>query len=197
MAEEIPSPSEKPIVLPVSHLNRLWTLVTISLVLNTVVIVLIVIGAILHHHQMNDQFGGRHGFGGGRNEECRDRGFGRIGMSQGWGRPGDFRGGPGRPGPGMPGMMGGAKNGPPDPAKMSQNILDRLSQKLALTDDQKAKIKSIIDDQIATLQKQKEAMRDALKKQIEDAKAKMKPILTADQQKQLDAIPVPGQGPGQ
>ena len=47
----------------------------------------------------------------------------------------------------------------------------------------------------ADLQKQMETQRAAMQKQIEDAKAKIKPFLTADQQKELDAMPVPGPRP--
>ena len=91
---------------------------------------------------------------------------------------------------------------------MSQDILDHLSQKLSLTDDEKAKVKPILDQQVADIQKQMEAVRDAvkkqidaqheaMKKQIEDAKAKIRPLLTPDQQKQLDALQLTGPKPGQ
>ena len=40
-----------------------------------------------------------------------------------------------------------------------------------------------------------ETQRAAMQKQIEDTKAKIKPLLNADQQKQLDALPMPGQKP--
>jgi Spy/CpxP family protein refolding chaperone len=40
-----------------------------------------------------------------------------------------------------------------------------------------------------------EAQRQAMQKQIEDTRAKIKPLLTPDQQKQLDALPIPGQKP--
>jgi ABC-type phosphate transport system auxiliary subunit len=95
----------------------------------------------------------------------------------------------------MPGMMGGKKNGPPDPARMSEDILNHLSTQLSLTDDEKTKIKPIVEAQVAEIQKQMEAQRLAMQKQFEDTKAKIKPLLTADQQKQLDAMPLPGPKP--
>ena len=89
--------------------------------------------------------------------------------------------------------MGGPMGAPPDPAKMTDNVLNMLSTKLTLTDDQKAKLKPIIADQVTQIQKDMEAQRAAMQKDIEDAKAKIKPLLTPDQQKQLDALPIPGQ----
>lgn len=201
MAEILPSPNDKNVIVPTSHLCKLWTMTVVSLVLNAVIICLLLVGAIMHHHQMQ------------RDRGFADRGerhFGRMmGMNQGWNGPQGFRGGPGgrfegsNPmggGPGMDGvrgMKGGDKGGPPDPARMSENILDHLSQKLSLTDDEKAKIKPIINQQVTEIQKQMEAQRAAMKKQIEDARAKIKPLLTIDQQKQLDAMPLPGQKPGE
>ncbi len=78
---------------------------------------------------------------------------------------------------------------------MTDGVLRMLTDKLTLSDDQKAKIKPIIADQVAQIQKQGEAMREAFKKQVEDAKAKIKPLLNADQQKDLDALPIPGAKP--
>jgi hypothetical protein len=128
---------------------------------------------------------GFRGSNGGGNGPGNNR-FGGGPSAQGFGRPGGFNGGPGM------GMMGG---GAPDPAKMTDNIVAMLSNKLALTDDQKAKLKPIIQDQVTQMQKDMEAQRQAMQKRIEDAKAKIKPILNADQQKQLDALPLPGQKP--
>ena len=99
--------------------------------------------------------------------------------------------GSGGPPAGMPGM----NSGKPDPAKMGEMVMNRLSQKLSLTEDEKARIKPIIDQQVADFQKQMEAQRSALQKQMEDTKAKIRPLLSADQQKQLDAIPLPDQRP--
>jgi len=163
--------------------------------------------------------GQRGGFGGGR-EFHHFRGMGVPG--QGWGRAGGFdRGGQGpmdmRGGAGMggehnfgggmgrgrdrmgggfsgPGMMGGP-NQTPDPAKMTDMILNQLTAKLTLTDDQKAKMKPIIQDQVRQMQKDMEARRAAMQKSMEDSKAKIRPFLNADQQKQLDAMQLPGEKP--
>ncbi len=100
-----------------------------------------------------------------------------------------------RGGFGMGGMRDRGQNGPPDPAKMTDMMLNRLSTQLTLTDDEKAKIKPIILEQATQMQKDMEAQRLARQKAMEDTKAKIKALLTADQQKQLDAIPLPGEKP--
>jgi hypothetical protein len=197
MAETLPSPNDKTVVVPTNHLCKLWTMTIASLVLNAVIIVLLLVGAIIHHHQMHRGF-----------DDRGDRHFARMmAMNHGWNGYRGFRGepmgggrfggpGPMGGGPAMGGMMGREKSGPPDPARMSDNILNHLSQKLSLTDDEKTKIKPIIDQQVAEIQKQMEAQRASIKKQIEDARAKIKPLLTTDQQKQLDALPLPGEKQG-
>ena len=139
---------------------------------------------------------------GGFGNQDRDGGgmgfrkdFGGGDKDRDWGGPGGDQGGkgPGMGGFGGRGMMGGGT--PPDPAKMTDGIVDMLTKKLTLTDDQKAKIKPIVLDQVTTMQKNMEAQRQAMQKQIDDTKAKIKPILTADQQKQFDALRLPGQKP--
>jgi hypothetical protein len=92
-------------------------------------------------------------------------------------------------------MMG--DGAPPDPARMTDAILAHLTQELTLTDDQKAKIKPIVAAQVAQFQKDAEDRKAAMQKEFADGKAKIKPILNADQQKQLDAMPMPGQKPGE
>lgn len=94
-------------------------------------------------------------------------------------------------------MMGGnhEQNTPPDPAKMTDKMIDRLSAKLTLTDDEKAKIKPIIAAQVDQMQKDRETQLQAHQKAMEDTKAKIKALLTPDQQKLLDAMPQPGQKP--
>jgi hypothetical protein len=208
---ETSSPSNDQNVLAAERaIKRLRTLTIVSLSLNGLILFLIILGAIIHHHRMERGFGGP---GDGPRFQDRgpggdDRRFHRFG-SGGWGQRGGFdrgdrfgggrpqedgsRGGPDRgpggPPPGMPGM-GGER---PDPAKMGERIMDHLSQKLSLTEDEKAKIKPIVDAQVADVQKQMEDQRAAMQKQVEDARAKIRPLLTADQQKQLDALPLPGQ----
>ena len=95
----------------------------------------------------------------------------------------------------MPGMMGGQKQGPPDPATMTDKVLNRLSTQLNLTDDEKAKIKPLVLDTATQIQKSMEAQRAANQKAMADTKAKIKALLTPDQQKQLDAMPLPGEKP--
>lgn len=169
-----------------------------------------------HHHHHFGRFGGEgrggpgggdrgRGFGGDRHEgmgmdrpgfrgEGRDGGPGREGGKEGGRSFGEHRGGDGRGGMGM-GMMGGRDRTPPDPAKMTDGIVDHLTKQLTLTDDEKGKIKPIIEAQVAQMQKDMEAQRQAREKAFTDLKAKLKPILDADQQKQLDALPGPGQKP--
>jgi hypothetical protein len=160
-----------------------------------------------HHHHFRD-------FGGGdmdRGEGHHFGGMGPGGMDKGGmdrgehgpGGLGGMRGGDEERGMGhhhhdgmsMGGGMGGFRT-PPDPAKMSEGIMAHLTQQLTLTDDQKAKIKPIIDAQVADLQKQMQDEHQAMQKNFEDTKAKLKPILNADQQKLLDAVPMPGEKPG-
>ena len=170
------------------------------------------------------QWGGRGGFGGGHGFRHggmgMQGGWGKHGgfngprppmgfqNKGGWDGPGSMgmggpgmrgdrgpgMGGPGGGGFGMRGMMGGGENAP-DPAKVTDMVLGRLSTQLNLTDDQKAKMKPIIQDQVTQMQKDMEARRQAMQKAMDDTKAKLKTLLNADQQKQLDAIPLPGQKP--
>ena len=137
------------------------------------------------------------------------------GPGQGWGQQGGFRGRDGGRGfggqPGGPGMMGGRSMGghgmkpgmggrgmgsgsttPPDPAQMADMMLNHLSSRLTLTDDEKAKIKPILEQQAAQMQKDRDAQHQVTQKAIEDTRAKIKPLLTPDQQKALDALPLPG-----
>jgi hypothetical protein len=88
------------------------------------------------------------------------------------------------------GMGPGMKDfhGPPDPARMADAILNHLTKTLNLTDDQKAKIKPIIEAQV-------QAQQQAMEKGLQDTKDKLKPILDADQQKLLDSLPTPGEKP--
>jgi len=226
MADALPSPNESSSVVTSGHLNRLRRLTFASLALNALILVLLVIGAIIHHHLQQREFAGRDGYGGRCFQGCYQGGWGRhfhhsggMGMNRGWGRPDGFRsgsdggdgfrdrdGGPGALGggpdmpsrpdmsPPMPGMTGGPPS-KPDPAKMTDDILNHLSIQLSLTEDEKAKIKPIVEQHVVEIQKEMEAQRVALQKQIEDAKAKIKPLLTADQQKQLNALPLPGEKP--
>ena len=155
-----------------------------------------------HHHHFRGGWGrGDRGGGPGFERGKEGRNFG--GMDRGFGGPGGPGGpmehGRGMKGPGHDGGFGhdfgmGPKT-PPDPATMADKILKHLTKTLTLTDDQQAKIKPIIQDEVTQMQKEMEDQRAAIEKQIDDGKAKIKPILNADQQKQLDAMPMPGAKP--
>jgi len=99
-------------------------------------------------------------------------------------------------GPGSDNMpdtgIGQRPKGPLLPAAMADIVLSRLAEKLTLTDDEKAKIRPIIEQQVADFEKQMEVQHAAVQKQFEDTKAAIKPLLDADQQKQLDSLPLPG-----
>jgi len=186
MSETSPAPAspEKTVVVtnPPS-LCRLWTLTYLSLALNGVILLLLICAIIHGHHRKPPGYGGRDGgaydergprgfgpsfqrFGGGFGPGPRWGQQGGMGMNRFGGGPGMMRGGPGGNGPGRPGMggpgpMGGGPDTAPDPAKMTDNVLAMLTNKLTLTDDQKAKIKPIIQDQVAQMQKDMEAQREA------------------------------------
>jgi len=215
MAETTPSTPEKTVVVNSNQHCRLWTLTLISLALSGVILALLAAGFICHHfrHHHHHGFGGgegRFGMAGGRGfgqgfHHFRG-GFGGHGMMDG-GRgegmkddDGMMMGGRGMRHDGFGGgMMGGERgqNGPPDPAKMADRMLNHLSTKLTLTDDEKAKIKPIIQAQADQMQKGREAELQAHEKAMADTKAKIKVLLTPDQQKLLDEMPQPGQRPAE
>jgi hypothetical protein len=155
-----------------------------------------------HFGGMGQGWGRPGGFGG----QCPMSMGGGPGMRGGWGGDlGMMGGGPGMwsrnpgmmggGGPGMRDMMGGEKQGPPDPATMTDKVLSKLSSQLNLTDDEKAKIKPLVLDTATQIQKAMEAQRTANQKAMAETKAKIKALLTPDQQKQLDAMPLPGEKP--
>ncbi len=213
MAETTPTTSETTVVVNKNHLCRLWTFTLISLSLNALILLILIVGGILHHHMEGRHhkhgFGGWRHEGGGRFEKEGHREFhhfrggsgfdrdrfddnGQEGMDRGR-REGSFSKGPG----GLDRMgMGRGPQGAPNPAKMADMMLNHLSEKLTLTDDEKAKIKPILDAQAAQMQKDMETQRTNRQKSIEDTRTKIKTLLTPDQQKQLDALPVTGQEPG-
>lgn len=215
MSEPSPSTPEKTVIVQHNSLGRLWTLTIVSLCLNGLILLFLLGAAFCHHHRGHRGFAGGPGWDGDRGEHQCQMAFNHHGHHFGgyfegqcpmsregcpdmMREPGDWHGHgedaemPG--GPGMHGMMGG-HFGPPDPAKMTDGILGFLSNKLTLTDDEKAKIKPIVEQQVAQMQKDMEAQRLAMQKKIADAKAQIRPLLTPDQQKQLDALPIPGQKP--
>src|SRR5690348_1729998 len=77
----------------------------------------------------------------------------------------------------------------------ADTMLDRMSKELNLTDDQKAKIKPILEEQTKQMQDLRQNTsasdqdRRAKMKQIhENTMSQVRPILTADQQKKLDEM---------
>ena len=186
-------------------------LVTILTIVNSAILALIVIGAILHHHRMRHEQergfagGGGQCEGGFRGGHHHFRHFGFNGGGPGFDRQGGFGGerfgGPGGGGfhHGMGGMDGMGKMGKMgmagNPDQMTDAILQHLSTQLSLTDDQKAKIKPLVQADVTEFQKNAQALHDAMQKQFTDAKAQIRPLLNADQQKQLDALPTPGPKP--
>ena len=74
-------------------------------------------------------------------------------------------------------------------------MLDHMSKELSLTDDQKAKIKPILDEQMKQMQDARQSSstsdqdRRAKMKQIhENTMSQIRPILTSDQQKKLEEM---------
>jgi hypothetical protein len=97
---------------------------------------------------------------------------------------------------GMPDMsMGRRPKGQPNLTDLTDTVLNNLTELLILTDDEKAKIKPIIEQEVADFKKQMKIQHSATQKQFEDTKIKIKPLLDADQQKQLDTLPLPGSRP--
>ncbi len=188
-----PPPSEKQVFVAPINIGRLWTLTIVNLTLNIVIIVLIFIGVIAHHRDMP-----------------RDR---MAMQGPGFGGPG-----PGftPPGPRPPGVNGNAAppppaqpvppappaatsiQPPPSPtARMTDNIMNHLDDQLALTDDEQTKIRPVVEQQVEGFQQQMQARQPVTRKDIEAAKDKIRPLLEPDQQKELDAMPVPSQLPMQ
>ena len=91
-----------------------------------------------------------------------------------------------------PGGYGGVRAIRP---QMTDGIVDHLTRQLTLTDDEKAKIKPIVQADVDQVQKDAETRRQEMQKRFDDLKAKIRPLLTADQQKQLDQLPSPGRKP--
>jgi hypothetical protein len=198
-----PIRDERPVIIHEQSHTALWVVSLVSLGLNLLIIGGIIGACLAHHHreqemkaspmaQGNPGFGGMHGF--------HDAGMG-------WGHhfgPGGFPGGAdGHPGMmgmhgmgpmGMAGGMGRHEHGPADPAKMTDGIMAHLTQQLTLTSDEQAKIKPIIQAQVDQEQKDRETAKAAHEKAMADTKAKIRDLLTPDQQKLLDSMKGPGHG---
>jgi len=209
MNETTPTPPEKTVVLNNNPSCRLRTLVFVSLGLNALILAILFIGFLCHLHHRGARFEDYGGRGG--HFHAMDRGFGRhfhkFGMNRGWkqqdmdmcqdgscpvmdsmgmvssGKEG-FGPGSGTPPMGGPGRGMMAMGGAPSPTEMADRMTDHLVNQLSLTDDQKTKLRPIIEQQVAQMQKL-----------MEDTKAKINPILDADQQKKLDQLKPPGPPP--
>ena len=203
MSEPNPTPPSTEKTVAVSNfppLRRLWTLIIISLAFNGLILVLLVVGSIAHRPHA--------GFAPGPRWMPPIDQPGFSVMPPPIGGPGSDHMPPPVGGPGfgsMPPPIGGpgsgiipdtgierGPNGPPPPAAMADFVLSRLAEKLTLTEDEKAKIRPIIEQQVTDFEKQMEVQHAAVQKQFEDTKAAIKPLLDADQQKQLDSLPLPG-----
>jgi hypothetical protein len=152
-----------------------------------------------------DMHSRHHPFGGETRGWDRGPGFGR---DAGMGRDGDDRRGgfgmaqdgdrdEGRDGfhggPRHPGMNAGAPDWTkdmhrPSAMKLTDHIMDHLIDTLALTDVESTQIRPVIEAQVAQIQKDMEAAKQAQIKSMEDTTAKIRTMLNADQQKQLDAL---------
>jgi hypothetical protein len=157
------------------------------------------------HYQRGGDFppGGPGGPGFGSMNQARE-GFGPRGGGFGMGGPGGGRHGFGMGqmgGRGGPGGFGGMHGGRPDfgggfmpegKAPSSEEMTDRLmlmlTPKLSLTDAESAQIRPIITADIQQFEKDMEAQKQAHQKMIDDAKTKIRAVLTPDQQKQSDAL---------
>jgi hypothetical protein len=191
MSEPNPTPSSTEKTVTVSNfppLRRLWTLIIISLAFNGLILLLLVVGSIAYRPHA--------GFAPGPRwmPPIDPPGFSE--MPPPIGGPGSDRIPPPIGGPGSGNMPDtGIWDGPqvpPPPAVIADFVLSRLAEKLTLTDDEKAKIRPIIEQQVTDFEKQMEVQHAAVQKQFEDTKATIKPLLDADQQKQLDSLPLPG-----
>jgi hypothetical protein len=169
------------------------------------------------HHEWagrGDRDFDHHGFGGMRHNGA-DHGFGDrdggdrggwdhhdMGMDHPHGPDGNMLAfGPGGPGGDKPGFggFGGMDHFQPMPPPNSEEMTDRLmlmlDQKLTLTEAQSAQIRPLVQGDIAQFQKDMEAQKAAHQKMIEDAKAKVRAVLTPDQQKQFDQLTAGFGGP--
>ena len=166
-----------------------------SLVLNVVVVAILIVAFVGRHHggfkgQENEGFQhGGPGFGGPGHFEGGMGGPGRFGggeehggFGHAWG-DGKFEGHEGGFGhDGGPGHEGG----PIDPQEMANHHLDRLSEQYALTDAQKNQIRPILVQAATDGQKSMEDEQKARTAAREAIRAKIRAVLTPDQQKQFD-----------
>jgi len=210
MSEPIPTPPEKTVIVNNTS-DRLRTLVYLSLGLNALILAVLIIAGFHHHRQLHQGFSrfgdgprgehframergfdhrfhdfGGHKFGMNRDEEEMNGCDAGMCPAMGSGP------GPGAPLMGGPGMSMMGRGEPPSPTEMTDRMVNGLTNQLSLTEEQKTKLHPIIEQQVAQMQKDMEAHRQAMQKLMEETKAKIKPILDADQQKKLEQLKPPG-----
>jgi hypothetical protein len=77
---------------------------------------------------------------------------------------------------------------PPSAEAMTDHFMLALTDRLSLTDQESAQIRPIVQQDIAQFQKDMAAQKDAHQKMLDDAKTKIRGVLTPDQQKEFDAM---------
>lgn len=217
MADITPTTSDRTVVV-----QRHSALTYISLGFNALVLLLILCGIAADHHrkanadrergpvehrqwagdrddgrfdrhEMNSRHEWKH------REFGRDEGMAGCPMDEGPDRHAGFGGGPrGGFGGDMHPGFGGFDHGPmtpPSAEAMTDRFMLTLAEKLSLTDDESAKIRPIVHDGIAQFQKDLETQKQAHEKMLQDAKTKVRAVLTPDQQKQFDEMTVGMGGP--
>ncbi len=83
------------------------------------------------------------------------------------------------------------RNTPADPAKMVEQRVDRLNDALDLTDAQKEDLTKIFTEEMGQMKANKDKAkpdREAMKKQREETDARVKSVLTPEQQAKYDEM---------
>ncbi len=156
-----------------------------------------------HHHfgPMRDGWD-RHGSDGAQCPMCNGQGGPNNGSNRGFdGRQQPGWGNNDRPNfdgnrPNFGQNNGGSFGGPndfkpmtlPNADDMTTHFMAMMTQRLSLTNQESTQIKPIVQGAIAQFQKDMEAQKAAHQKMIEDAKTKVRAVLTPDQQKEFDAM---------
>ncbi len=195
--------SERPYERPYARLIWPEAVSIASLVLNVVVVVILIVAFVGRHHGgfrghgpgqgheefqhggpgFGERFGGPGRFEGGPGRFGGEEHGGFGGGGHGWGGDGKFEGRDGGPGhEGGPGHDGAAI----DPQEMANHHLDRLSEQYSLTDAQKNQLKPILVQAATDAQKNMEDAQKARTAARDAIRAKIRAVLTPDQQKQFD-----------
>ena len=141
----------------------------------------------MHRGWHHEGFGGPGGEGGSCQMGGREHGHG-FGMREHRGGGDGDR--PGFGGPRQEGLDGGNQGPmtPPSAEAMTDRFMLMLTEKLKLTDQESTQIRPIVQSGIAQFQKDMETQKQAHQKMIDDAKTKVRAVLTPDQQKQFDEM---------